>query len=280
MAEDDRSIPATQFPQEPSFDLRFPPLPSTIAEVSRLLTQDSGEPDVQRLADIVNADLVVAASVLRRVNSAYYGLRRRIGDVRQAVFLLGYLEVCNIVLTAGMMKLREVVNTDEQATIFDQILCRSIGAAYYTRKLATLLDLAQASSAFTIGLLQPIGRLVLLYNRPDDYEALWFNGGACLPPSVEQERSIFGTDYTAVGAMALEEWQLPQAYCDVLRHYSSQVASKNLPGAPSPWLFPWAWPPRSSCACPPHPCVPPPSSRDRRYPPSCARPAQSSPQRR
>ncbi|RMH63059.1 MAG: HDOD domain-containing protein [Bacteroidetes bacterium] len=219
MAEDDRSIPATQFPQEPSFDLRFPPLPSTVAEVTRLLTQDSGEPDVQRLADIVNADLVVAASVLRRVNSAYYGLRRRIGDVRQAVFLLGYLEVCNIVLTAGMMKLRDVVSNDEQTTIFDQILCRSIGAAYYTRKLATLLDLAQASSAFTIGLLQPIGRLVLLYNRPDDYEALWFNGGACLPPSVEQERSIFGTDYTAVGAMALEEWQLPQAYCDVLRHY-------------------------------------------------------------
>ncbi len=219
MAEDDRSIPATQFPQEPSFDLRFPPLPSTIAEVSRLLTQDSGEPDVQRLADIVNADLVVAASVLRRVNSAYYGLRRHIGDVRQAVFLLGYLEVCNIVLTAGMMKLRDVVSNEEQTTIFDQILRHSIGTAYFTRRLATLLDLEHASSAFTVGLLHPIGRLVLLYNRPDDYEALWFIEDAPAPPSVEQERSIFGTDHAVVGAMALEEWQLPPAYCDVLRHY-------------------------------------------------------------
>lgn len=219
MADTDHTVPATQFEQGPSLDLRFPPLPRTVTEVSLMLTEASDEPDIPRLADIVNADLVIAASVLRRINSAYYGLRRRIGDIRKAVFLLGYLEVCNIVLTAGMMRLREVVSNEEQTKIFDLIMRRSIGAAYFSQKIASMLDLKLKSSAFTVGLLHPIGRLILLYNKPDDYEALWYTNEETLTPSTDQEQAIFGTDHAELGALAIDRWQLPPAIGEALQHY-------------------------------------------------------------
>ena len=99
------SVPATRFQQEPNLEIRFPPLSRTVSEVSAVVDM-AESPDTRRLAEIVHADPVTAALVLRRINSAYYGLRRRFSNVQQAVALLGFLEVCDIVLTAGMLKLR------------------------------------------------------------------------------------------------------------------------------------------------------------------------------
>lgn len=219
MLETQRIIPATRLERTPNFDMRFPPLPKTVTEVSNLIAQKADVPDTPQLVRIVNADPVVAASVLRRINSAFYGVRRRVGDIQKAVFLLGFDEVCDIVLTAGLMKLRDVLNSDEQTRIFEQIMRMSVGSAAYARKLAAFLALEQQTSAFTVGLLHTVGRLVLLYNRPDDYEALWCTNDHGFAPTVTSEQIIFGTDHAELGAMAADSWHLPEFVIRVIRFY-------------------------------------------------------------
>lgn len=199
--------------------MRFPPLPRTVAEVSQLLAEHNDVPDTHRLVEIVNADPVIAASVLRRINSAYYGMRRRVGDIRKAVFLLGFLEVCNIVLTSGMMRLRDVVKTKEQIKVFEQIMRLSVGSAFYAQELALHLKLPRRSTAFTVGLLHAVGRLILLYNKPNDYEALWWTSEEGIPPSPADEQLIFGTDHTQLGALAADRWNLPEEISEVIRYY-------------------------------------------------------------
>lgn len=211
--------PATRFERTPDLEMRFPPLPRTLAEVSKLLAERADAPNTHRLGEIVNTDPMIAASVLRRINSAYYGIRRRISDIQRAVFLLGFVDVCNIVLTAGMLKLRDVIHTDEQNAIFERIMRMSIGAACYTQEIARFLELPLQNTAFTAGLLHTAGRLVLLYNKPFDYEALWWTREDGAAPTAEEEQLIFGTDHTVLGAMAACHWQLPEEVAATIRGY-------------------------------------------------------------
>ena len=184
-----------------------------------MVVDTAESPDTRRLAEIVHADPVTAALVLRRINSAYYGLRRRFSNVQQAVALLGFLEVCDLVLTAGMLKLRDALHSDEQLVIFDHIMRISMGSAFYARRLATELDLPTRDHAFTASLLHAVGRLVFLYNRPSDYEALWYTQSEGLVPSAVDERLIFGTDHAEVGALAAEQWNLPPLVAETIRCY-------------------------------------------------------------
>lgn len=219
MTETQRLSPAARAGRKPNFDIRFPPLPRSVADVTRLVAEVRDVPDIRRLVDIVNSDPVIAGSVLRRINSAYYGVRRPVGDVHKAVHLLGFEEVCDIVLTSGMMRLQDILPTSDQAKIFDQIMRMSVGTASFAKKLAVHLKLYQQSFAFTLGLLHTCGRLVLLYNRADDYEELWSTNGFGFAPTVTSEQIIFGTDHAELGAMAADSWHLPDFVVEVVREY-------------------------------------------------------------
>lgn len=212
-------IPATKLNVAEALDIEYPPLPKTVADVSSLLSDASDSPDTPRLVQIVHCDPIIATSVLRRINSAFYGTRTQIYDIRRAVFLLGFEEVCDIVVASAMIKLKEVVATSEQARIYDQVLRLSLGTATFAKCVAHFLEIPHSARAFTTGLMHSIGRLVLLYNRPHDYEALWFTNDRGTIPSTTSEQIIFGVDHTELGATAAERWHLPDFIGDTIRYY-------------------------------------------------------------
>ncbi|MFW5955201.1 MAG: HDOD domain-containing protein [Rhodothermales bacterium] len=200
-------------------DIEFPPLPRTIAEVSELLGEHLDAPDTPRLVQAVHNDPVIATAVLRRINSAYYGTRRQIYDIRRAVFLLGFEEVCDIVVASAMVKLRDVLAAGEQENMYDQILRLSLGTALFSKCIAHHLHIVERERTFTAGLMHSIGRLILLYNRPDDYEALWFTNDQGVIPSTTSEQIIFGIDHTELGARAAQTWGLPPFIGESIRYY-------------------------------------------------------------
>lgn len=217
---DDSEIdPDSRREWKPNFEIRFPPLSRTVSEVTRLLSETTDAPDTPRLVEIVNSDPVIGAFVLRRINSAYYGMRTRVSDIQKACFLLGFEEVCDIVLTAGMMKLGDIFDSASQIKIFERILEMSLGTAGYNKKLAQHLDLSRRGFAFTTGLIHAVGRLVLLYNRPGDYEALWHASESGGSPTVTSEQIVFGMDHAELGARTAENWQLPEDAATVIRNY-------------------------------------------------------------
>lgn len=198
-------------------NISFPPLPRTVETVSTLLSEMRAEPNTLQLAQIVDSDPMVAASVLRRINSAYYGVRRRIASVQKAVMLLGFLEVANLVLTAGMVQLEETFGTDEPSDMFDRIMRMCIGTAQYARELAGHLNLSCEGPAFSSGLLHAVGRLIILHNNPSSYEALWNEAGG--PPSRAAEQDAYGIDHARLGAIAADKWKLPGLLIKAIRYY-------------------------------------------------------------
>ena len=72
-------------------DVSFPPLSSTMVEVEKVIASSRTDPDP--LVDIVKRDPSTSVNVLRRANSAYYGLRHEVESVEHAVRLLGFIEM-------------------------------------------------------------------------------------------------------------------------------------------------------------------------------------------
>jgi len=201
-------------------DIQFPPLPRTVAEVTHLVTEDETEPDPRKLAELVDSDPVIAATVLQRINSAYYGMRRRITSVRKAVMLLGFLDVANVVLTAGMMQLEEIFAATDQQQLFNHIMQLSVGTGQFARELAQGLELSIEGPAYSAGLLHSTGRLIFLYGATDDYTALSHTDDERALPTVDAETFIFGISHPEIGAQAASMWKLPDVLTEAILHYT------------------------------------------------------------
>lgn len=214
----DSGTPALGLPSDISFDPQFPPLPRTLAEVTRLLDEED-RTSVHALKEIVRADPVVAPLVLRRVNSAYYGLRRHVTELDKAIVLLGFDEVYDIVETASLIQLEDLFESEESVTVFYQILRNSIGTAAFARFLGRYVDLGRSRYAYTAGLLHTVGQLVLLYNVAESYEGLWWSDAGLRAPSPEEEKAIYGSNYADIGATAADRWSFPKVHVAVIQYH-------------------------------------------------------------
>jgi len=182
----------------------LPPLP---ALVTRLLeTVRSCDATANGVADLLASDPGLVAEILKLVNSAYYGLPRRITEVRHAVAYLGLAEVERIALTATVLKFASP-NTDET---FRQFWFHSFYSALISkrlgRKYAKSLD---AEELHTAVLLHDIGKLVYMRFFPDHYRTL---AGYCDEHGVmfhEAEKLYDVPSHHVFGSMLSERWMLP-----------------------------------------------------------------------
>jgi len=214
-----------------SLDLRLPPLPQTLPQVLDLL-HTPGFADAKDIAEVVQHDPAIVARLLKRINSAYYGLRRSITDVERAIRMMGPTTAAGTAISAGMHKMREMVD-GPASEAFTRLICHSESTAYLTRFLLDRLPrkgegeesgpAVPAGDGFTAGLLHDFGKLVLIYNEPDKAVSLYqekvFEEYLAETDARTLEQLVFGCDHTEAGAYAALEMSFPSVLVDVIRHH-------------------------------------------------------------
>lgn len=196
-----------------TLDVSFPTLPSTMVEVEKVIA--SGRTDPEPLVDIVKHDPSMSVNVLRRANSAYYGLRHEVESVEHAVRLLGFIEVTSIAMIEGANKMQEQFTA--RPDLISRIMHASIFTGRFAQQLIRRLALADEWTrlAFSAGLIHIICRLVLLYSAPDRY-ALLAEAQDTPLPEADAERRLFGESHRTLAPLACEHWDLPDRLCSVL----------------------------------------------------------------
>jgi len=228
-----------------NLDPKLPPLPRTVVEVARIMSRPHPEEYLHEILDVVEADPITVHYILKRVNSAYYGLRKPIGNVKQAVTLLGFIEVVNLVMTAGLIQLGHIFKATEQRSIFYMIIRHSVAAARFADMLSRQYQKLFMDYGYATVLLHEMGRIILLYNEPDIYEALWMTmeEGRGFPPSSAEE-SVFGLSFVEVGEQAFSHWKFPEEMGIAVRHQEKPGVLK----AEHPDVYPLALLVGGSCA--------------------------------
>lgn len=75
--------------------IKIPPQPQILVDLQ--MEQVMPDPDMGRIAKLISQDVGLSGTVLKVVNSPFYGLKNRITSVHQAVCLIGLDSVVNII---------------------------------------------------------------------------------------------------------------------------------------------------------------------------------------
>jgi len=180
-----------------------------------LLAEFDREPvDLQAVANHIEHDPVLTLATLRLANSAFYGFVRRIDKVSDAAVLIGVHSLRQVVTSFSIMSACERSDTSPVET--DAFWCHSLAVAVTARILAREAQL-ESEVAFSAGMLQEVGLLVLANGLGADYQpVLDYQAQRCCRLD-EAERALLGTDHYAIGAMVLERWHLPITLTAALR---------------------------------------------------------------
>lgn len=183
------------------------------------LLQDP-EFNTRHLVQCLESDPALAASVLRLVNSSYFGLARHIGSLRDAVTYLGSRSLRLAVLSFGLLK---QLASDAPAQLYGDYWRRSLTMGAVSSRLASFRPEFPADDAYCAGLLSDVGVLLLAQLETNSYVNMYQRTGhsALL---VESERELYGFDHGAAGARLIHRWSLPECLTQAIaRHHATFI---------------------------------------------------------
>jgi HD-like signal output (HDOD) protein len=185
----------------------LPSLPEAYQALETELGREN--PSLEYIGDIIEQDLGLTASLLKLVNSSFFGLRRHVSSPHQAVVLLGTETVKSLMLIIELVKrfhVKESLHVDAtllwEHSTFTGHLARCIAAKCQRSK--DVVD-----NAFIAGLLHDVGKLVLLTRFEDDYAQVLDLVRNADMYILHAEQQVFGTTHAEMGAYLLALWGLP-----------------------------------------------------------------------
>jgi HD-like signal output (HDOD) protein len=186
-------------------------LPALPLAVNRLITEiNKKQPSLDLLVRLISSETAMAAKVMQTVNSAFYGLRSPVTDIRRAVTLLGLKNIRNLVLAYGTMETIPKPKGDlfDHEAFWNDSLLR----AHLARTFAAAMHPEQGDDAFTASLLADVAIPILLSVWSDYYEPVvseWLH----TPKRLSQiEREHFGWDHAQAGAWIVRSWRFPDEF--------------------------------------------------------------------
>jgi len=195
---------------------KIPPLPRALQLILRELN-DAGS-TAKSVASIVATEQVLAAALLRVVNSAAAGVRREILTVDQAVTYLGFSTVRALVLRLQMGGILQRVAAPGSAYDAEKLWLHSMAVSQVAEHLATRVRGTDPWLASTIGLLHDIGKLAINSQFPKQVQQLWQRGlGPADESFLARERRLFGADHAFIGAYLTARWELPSELVEAIR---------------------------------------------------------------
>jgi putative nucleotidyltransferase with HDIG domain len=201
---------------------RLPALPENIHE----LRQAIANPDVsfKDVVPILNKDAGLTADLLKLVNSSRYGLRERIGTVKQAVLFFGMRNLIDYVaLTFAEKSLRMAFSRIPNISSYFQ---HAAEIATQTRRIATMAGIpVNDQEVLTMaGLLHDVGRLVLyLETQAGGMSLLGGNATEDMESVVLLEQDMWGIDHCDIGARICRKWRFPELFETCIRWHHKPV---------------------------------------------------------
>ena len=182
-------------------------LPALPAVHQRILSElQAPQPSMSRLGELISQDMGLSATMLKLVNSSFFGLRSKVSSPAFAVNLLGLDVIAGLVLSIGLFSTFDAAQFPGYR--LDGLWQHSLNTGIVCKALARAegLDAARQDELYIAGILHDIGKLALLNAAQElyaqtiavcqrDNTAIW-----------RTETAVLGCTHAELGAYLLSLW--------------------------------------------------------------------------
>jgi len=207
----------------------LPTLPAMMATITRLM-QDP-RTSAEELGRAISTDPALVSKVLKLVNSAFYGFPGRIATITQAIVILGFSTIRNVVLTTSVLKAfgkGGTAGVDVGLFWEHSLLTGAIARALAMERKANFIE-----ETFIAGLLHDMGRIVLSQKLPAEFEKVQCIKREAGIPQLEAEQIALKLNHGDIGGWLAHKWNLPLPFVDVMRLHHFPLRILEQPGAQS-----------------------------------------------
>jgi two-component system cell cycle response regulator len=195
---------------------------SSVAIKLLQLTND-GNTRIEQLSLLIETEPVLAAKIIKQVNSAAYALPNKITSIKRAVNILGFSTVRQ--LAVNLLLYNKLIQQNSKRT-FDLLFFwqHCLYVASLSRRIAVTLDYPDPDLIYTGGLLHDIGKLVIENHGRMTYSDFICSMDQSGHSTIEEERRFFGITHAEMGHIFCLEWQLPASIIAIVTHHHNQPA--------------------------------------------------------
>jgi HD-like signal output (HDOD) protein len=193
---------------------QLPSLPAVYTTLQRMLDEDNTS--ARQVARVIEQDIGISAKVLQLVNSAFFGLGRRINSIQEAVAYLGIGMLQKLVLATEVFRWTRL--DARSASMIESLRDHAVLTAAIAQKIVPG-DRALAEIAWTAGLLHDAGKLVLAAELPDHLHQAMARAKETGAPLWRAEEELHGITHAEVGAYLLGLWGLPYPIVEAVANH-------------------------------------------------------------
>ncbi|MCV2355705.1 HDOD domain-containing protein [Paucibacter sp. B2R-40] len=190
----------------------LPMVPRVVEHVLRSIRSD--DVSLHKIAEELEQDPVLSSRVLRLANSSYFAGRRSLSSISDAVGMIGFRSLETLVVASGAV----AAFSEVPAVNLRQFWMMATITAASGRQIAARLGVDR-EAAYTAGLLQGVGHLILCQCKPaaalaafPGYRSYWGR------PLADLERQAFGVAHPAISALWVDRLAMPPATVEAIAH--------------------------------------------------------------
>jgi HD-like signal output (HDOD) protein len=199
-------------------DVVLPPRPSILVNIQQEMAKIHA--DLHKIAELIAGDLVLAAEILKTVNSPFYGLQIKVTSTVDAVKMLGFTRTSQLV---AAISVRQSVPLPAELNYFwDDMTGLAIMEASITKHLHLNADMA-----YLMGLFHDCAVPLMAAKFPD---YLKVRKGFKDISVIDAENDQYAMNHAQLGSLFARAWYLPDPLIQAIRyhHHDSCLFNSNI----------------------------------------------------
>jgi HD-like signal output (HDOD) protein len=193
----------------------LPTLPGIVVKLTRMA--DDPDSTTEQMGKVLSKDHILAAKLLKLVNSAFYGFPQRISSLSSAIILLGFNVVKSLIVSASIFEMME----EQDVELWEH----SLGCAVACNVVAKQIGVEEPEEVSTAGLIHDIGKVAIKMELPQEYAMITRLMQERKLTMRQAELEVLGLDHAEAGGWLTKGWNLPARLIEPIAcHHDPQKA--------------------------------------------------------
>lgn len=195
--------------------ITVPPQPQVMVDLQ--LEQMDENCSITSITQLIVRDLGLSGSILKTINSSFFGFRNKVTSIHQAISLLGVETVVNII---NSLSIRSSLS-DENIVKMTKFWDSAMDVASVSASISRDIGLTSPDEAYLFGLFHNCGNMLML-KRFDAFCDVVVDSYATEEGRIiDVENNAFNTNHCVVGYYVSKAWNLPNHISEAIQDHHS-----------------------------------------------------------